>query len=1070
MTIQKTAAVNVLIYASPATKAKRLLTITQVEHQTIEVLNGNTPVPSGTKIDPGTKLTVRVTADAHYDTGTIQVTGSELDPTDNSFIVGTQDIVVTVTASSLRTRIVNITQTEHQVIHVFQKDTEIASGTAIAEGTELTVSVTADKGYTAGAVSVTGAALNVTTYTFTVGDTDITVAAAAPTLISVPITIIQVPHQNLTVRANNKDVASGSLLPYGTTIYITVTPDEGYTAGEIQLTGTELSGSRAVIQDQPVTVTIADAQQQLFTVTIQQIPHQTITVLKGTDPVPSGTNVAYGTSLTATVTPDEGYTAGTIQLTGAVLDMTTNTFIVRQDVVVTASASVLRECAVFFDQTQHQTIQVTVDGTVYTTDHTFPYGTAYSITIFPDAWFTAGSLLVDGQKQTTPYTGTLTKDIRLGAEPANVIREYELTVGLAAQWGNDGSYVPTEKLGYQDWGDYHFGTISPANILDAFDVKHNGTDSEINFISGASVAGLFDVFSCELTEKETGAKHVICQNVPNSEFNASGDLKNNAQFNSQHELIERLIGKEVILRLRTQGRADAKATLHIEQSDHQTITVTANGKSYTSDIELPYGTLWTAAITADEGYAPGKLSKTSGTLVVDDTVSATAASRTQVQVTFVQTEHQTIQAVQDGVTYTKDFTTDATKDITFTVIPEMWWEAGALILNRDTQDASQKTVRLTEDTTVTAAAVTKKTHYVLQAGIQRSDVWNSDTFIGMNSSGVKETWFGSIEPDYVLDNITIQDAGKSSHIWFYGWESVTGLFNYFTMILTDPDGNKYALIVNAPNSAFDKNGDINDNAEFTGHLELFRSLIGKVCTIDLYITDTPYTDATVHITINQSANQKIHVYTGSERTDHTESFDCPVGTSYEIKNIPEIWHNAGDLKFEYVSGAVNLPLTGSFQKDTTISAGEATVRTDYDVKVVMATMPKNSLGFGASCTYIWGNTDGNSKYGSFDPLYVIDIINIWPADNTFTKFNSDIAFWGKTPVTGLFKTFSATLTEANGTKHTLITAAPNSAFGTTVEAGMGDIVNYPEMATMDNYALFGSLLGQEVTIHIHIDV
>ena len=73
--------------------------------------------------------------------------------------------------------------------------------------------------------------------------------------------------------------------------------------------------------------------------------------------------------------------------------------------------------------------------------------------------------------------------------------------------------------------------------------------------------------------------------------------------------------------------ADAlQYTLTIKQTDHQLITVTANGVNYTKDVVLPYGTTYTVSITADTGYTAGTLNKTSGIITDDDMVYATSAT------------------------------------------------------------------------------------------------------------------------------------------------------------------------------------------------------------------------------------------------------------------------------------------------------------------------------------------------------------------------------------------------------------------------------------------------------------
>ena len=70
---------------------------------------------------------------------------------------------------------------------------------------------------------------------------------------------------------------------------------------------------------------------------------------------------------------------------------------------------------------------------------------------------------------------------------------------------------------------------------------------------------------------------------------------------------------------------DVFYTLTIIQQANQLITVNAGGKSYTSSVNLKYGTSWTASIkSTDEHYKEGTLSQTSGRISANATVSATS--------------------------------------------------------------------------------------------------------------------------------------------------------------------------------------------------------------------------------------------------------------------------------------------------------------------------------------------------------------------------------------------------------------------------------------------------------------
>lgn len=65
----------------------------------------------------------------------------------------------------------------------------------------------------------------------------------------------------------------------------------------------------------------------------------------------------------------------------------------------------------------------------------------------------------------------------------------------------------------------------------------------------------------------------------------------------------------------------------------------------------------------------------------------------------------------------------------------------------------------------------------------------------------------------------------------------------------------------------------------------------------LTITAKAATVATATVTIIQSANQTIHVYTPQKSggTDHTSTFTCPIGTTYEAEVVADSGYLPGDL-------------------------------------------------------------------------------------------------------------------------------------------------------------------------------
>lgn len=84
--------------------------------------------------------------------------------------------------------------------------------------------------------------------------------------------------------------------------------------------------------------------------------------------------------------------------------------------------------------------------------------------------------------------------------------------------------------------------------------------------------------------------------------------------------------------------------LKIQQTPNQTITLHVGGQNWTDENEhwFPYGTQWTATIVGHDGYNPGALNVSSGTLTDNDvTITATAATVAYVSCTMEVSKHRT---------------------------------------------------------------------------------------------------------------------------------------------------------------------------------------------------------------------------------------------------------------------------------------------------------------------------------------------------------------------------------------------------------------------------------------------
>lgn len=76
---------------------------------------------------------------------------------------------------------------------------------------------------------------------------------------------------------------------------------------------------------------------------------------------------------------------------------------------------------------------------------------------------------------------------------------------------------------------------------------------------------------------------------------------------------------------------DGICIVKIQQTPHQTITVTCNGQEYTSNFNARYDDTWSASVVADSGYEAGHLLETEGTVTENTVVRASGAMESRIQ-------------------------------------------------------------------------------------------------------------------------------------------------------------------------------------------------------------------------------------------------------------------------------------------------------------------------------------------------------------------------------------------------------------------------------------------------------
>lgn len=287
-------------------------------------------------------------------------------------------------------------------------------------------------------------------------------------------------------------------------------------------------------------------------------------------------------------------------------------------------------------------------------------------------------------------------------------------------------------------------------------------------------------------------------------------------------------------------------TFYINQSDHQTITVTCNGVAHTSTFTATYGDKWTATITPATGYNAGKLSSTSGTITGSVTVSATAAAIKTFTLSFGATTNQTYVATVGG-------------DAKVT-----------------TAKATSYTVNYGTTYSVDYRANIATAAYTYTASSSVSGTVTNTTSIPAKTASASLRYYTLTVPATSNQSYTLRLATNSS---YGGSLPAYTSSSRSAQTLSVPYGTTYSISYTADsgyNPGASKSGTVNGNTT---------------------VSHNSATVATATVTIIQSANQTIHVYTPQKSggTDHTSTFTCPVGTTYEAEVVAASGYLPGDL-------------------------------------------------------------------------------------------------------------------------------------------------------------------------------
>lgn len=423
-----------ILSATPATPKNYQITLQAKPHQKIEyVVNGNTYSVNKTFPYNSIITAIKVIAEVGYtidNPNNYTVTGGFTKTTSGWVITGDVNIQSTAIADIKRFKF-SIVPSDHQTIKVTYYYNgvlrQITNGSAYtAYNSPIWVEISADTGFNAGSIIPapemmleTGNKYNLTG--------DCMIRATKATRKKYHITLVHAPHARVVCRVNNNTTLNTSFdAYYRDHIDYFYTAENGYTTGVVNIAGTyDLIESGRFYVTGDVTLTASANELKKYVISVPQYQHQTVKVVyKGITYNPGqSVTVTHGDTISASVTADTGYTAGSIYFDGDVIDHVDGTYTIKSDcsLYVTDAAPIMRHITIV--QQPHETITVVYLGNYYTDALDVPDGALVLITIRADDGYDPGNHNITGsavQKPGHQPLFSVHSDLTVTAAPATV--------------------------------------------------------------------------------------------------------------------------------------------------------------------------------------------------------------------------------------------------------------------------------------------------------------------------------------------------------------------------------------------------------------------------------------------------------------------------------------------------------------------------------------------------------------------------------------------------------------------------------------------------------------------------
>ena len=467
--------------------------------------SGGQSVSSGSSLKQGTALSLTATANAGYTfAGWYKGNDKVSDANPYTFTVGTE-------AVTLQAR---FTENTYSVTYLSEDNNKgtvagsVTSGSNAVCGSSVTLTATANTGYTfAGWYKGNDKVSDANPYTFTVGTEAVTLQArfAANTYA---LTYASEDTAKGTVAGTS---ASGTSVAYGTSVTLSATAKNGYTFSGWY------KGSEKVTDQNPYLFTQGTEAVSLearFTTNAYEVIYLSEDNNKGTvaGSVTSGSNAAYGSSVTLTATANTGYTfAGWYKGNNKVSDANPYTFTVGAEAVTLQARFTANTYALTY--ASEDTAKGTVAGNSASGTNV-AYGTSVTLTATANTGYTFAGWYKGSEKVTdqNPYVFTQgTEAVSLEARFTVQQRTVTLYDGTDLYDTLSTDYGTTVSLPQPTKANYEFiGWYEDRNLTQAFDGRAV-TDALFLFAKWEKTVILYEVRFVDWDGTQIGAVQSVEQ-------------------------------------------------------------------------------------------------------------------------------------------------------------------------------------------------------------------------------------------------------------------------------------------------------------------------------------------------------------------------------------------------------------------------------------------------------------------------------------------------------------------------------------------------------------------------------